>query len=85
MCPTCGLAVSFLSIYKMFPADKKRVESALASAHLPKGKVRKYQHFNPYILLSPDILMFVIAPSYFHLEEGAKKMTTVIFHFSMTA
>ncbi|XP_045917784.1 1-phosphatidylinositol 4,5-bisphosphate phosphodiesterase beta-2 [Micropterus dolomieu] len=25
-------------IYKMFPADKKRVESALASAHLPKGK-----------------------------------------------
>ena len=28
-----------LSIYKMFPADKKRVESALASAHLPKGKV----------------------------------------------
>uniref|UniRef100_A0A3Q2THG8 Uncharacterized protein n=1 Tax=Fundulus heteroclitus TaxID=8078 RepID=A0A3Q2THG8_FUNHE len=27
-------------IYKMFPADKKRVESALAAAHLPKGKVR---------------------------------------------
>lgn len=27
------------SIYKMFPADKKRVESALAAAHLPKGKV----------------------------------------------
>ncbi|KAK1793389.1 hypothetical protein P4O66_011772 [Electrophorus voltai] len=26
------------SIHKMFPADKKRVESALASAHLPKGK-----------------------------------------------
>ncbi|XP_041669164.1 1-phosphatidylinositol 4,5-bisphosphate phosphodiesterase beta-2 [Cheilinus undulatus] len=25
-------------IYKMFPADKKRVESALAAAHLPKGK-----------------------------------------------
>uniref|UniRef100_A0AAZ3RAI4 Phosphoinositide phospholipase C n=1 Tax=Oncorhynchus tshawytscha TaxID=74940 RepID=A0AAZ3RAI4_ONCTS len=25
-------------IYKMFPADKKRVEGALASAHLPKGK-----------------------------------------------
>nr|XP_061798693.1 1-phosphatidylinositol 4,5-bisphosphate phosphodiesterase beta-2-like [Nerophis lumbriciformis] len=25
-------------IYKMFPADKKRVESALVSAHLPKGK-----------------------------------------------
>lgn len=23
----------------MFPADKKRVESALAAAHLPKGKV----------------------------------------------
>uniref|UniRef100_A0A8C9SM25 Phosphoinositide phospholipase C n=1 Tax=Scleropages formosus TaxID=113540 RepID=A0A8C9SM25_SCLFO len=28
----------FLSVYKMFPADKKRVESALASANLPKGK-----------------------------------------------
>lgn len=28
----------------MFPADKKRVESALASAHLPKGKVGKYKH-----------------------------------------
>ncbi|KAM3871299.1 1-phosphatidylinositol 4,5-bisphosphate phosphodiesterase beta-2 [Diretmus argenteus] len=26
------------NIYKMFPADKKRVESALESAHLPKGK-----------------------------------------------
>ncbi|KAJ8399144.1 hypothetical protein AAFF_G00415230 [Aldrovandia affinis] len=26
------------NIYKMFPADKKRVESALSSAHLPKGK-----------------------------------------------
>nr|XP_019940270.1 PREDICTED: 1-phosphatidylinositol 4,5-bisphosphate phosphodiesterase beta-2-like [Paralichthys olivaceus] len=26
------------NIYKMFPADKKRVENALASAHLPKGK-----------------------------------------------
>ncbi|XP_077395563.1 1-phosphatidylinositol 4,5-bisphosphate phosphodiesterase beta-2 isoform X2 [Festucalex cinctus] len=26
------------NIYKTFPADKKRVESALASAHLPKGK-----------------------------------------------
>uniref|UniRef100_A0A667Z205 1-phosphatidylinositol 4,5-bisphosphate phosphodiesterase n=1 Tax=Myripristis murdjan TaxID=586833 RepID=A0A667Z205_9TELE len=26
------------TIYKMFPADKKRVESALASARLPKGK-----------------------------------------------
>ncbi|CAB1335109.1 unnamed protein product, partial [Coregonus sp. 'balchen'] len=25
-------------IYKMFPADKKRVEGALSSAHLPKGK-----------------------------------------------
>uniref|UniRef100_A0A8C7FSY8 Phosphoinositide phospholipase C n=1 Tax=Oncorhynchus kisutch TaxID=8019 RepID=A0A8C7FSY8_ONCKI len=30
--------ISILSIYKMFPADKKRVEGALASAHLPKGK-----------------------------------------------
>lgn len=27
----------------MFPADKKRVESALASAQLPKGKVGKYK------------------------------------------
>ncbi|KAL4656410.1 1-phosphatidylinositol 4,5-bisphosphate phosphodiesterase beta-2 isoform X3 [Arapaima gigas] len=26
------------NIYKMFPSDKKRVESALASANLPKGK-----------------------------------------------
>uniref|UniRef100_W5N5D4 1-phosphatidylinositol 4,5-bisphosphate phosphodiesterase n=1 Tax=Lepisosteus oculatus TaxID=7918 RepID=W5N5D4_LEPOC len=26
------------NIYKMFPADKKRVEAALAAAHLPKGK-----------------------------------------------
>ncbi|KAJ8341424.1 hypothetical protein SKAU_G00337150 [Synaphobranchus kaupii] len=26
------------NIYKMFPADKKRVEGALSSAHLPKGK-----------------------------------------------
>ncbi|XP_030622930.1 1-phosphatidylinositol 4,5-bisphosphate phosphodiesterase beta-2 [Chanos chanos] len=26
------------NIYKMFPADKKKVESALAAAHLPKGK-----------------------------------------------
>ncbi|XP_077587715.1 1-phosphatidylinositol 4,5-bisphosphate phosphodiesterase beta-2 [Stigmatopora nigra] len=26
------------NIYKMFPADKKRVEIALVSAHLPKGK-----------------------------------------------
>ncbi|KAI1895437.1 hypothetical protein AGOR_G00106270 [Albula goreensis] len=26
------------NIYKMFPADKKRVESSLSSAHLPKGK-----------------------------------------------
>ncbi|CAN9502256.1 unnamed protein product [Ophioblennius macclurei] len=26
------------NIYKMFPADKKRVEGALAAAHLPKGK-----------------------------------------------
>uniref|UniRef100_A0A667Z9R0 Phospholipase C beta 2 n=1 Tax=Myripristis murdjan TaxID=586833 RepID=A0A667Z9R0_9TELE len=30
------------TIYKMFPADKKRVESALASARLPKGKVRPF-------------------------------------------
>uniref|UniRef100_A0A3Q3GKV2 Phosphoinositide phospholipase C n=1 Tax=Labrus bergylta TaxID=56723 RepID=A0A3Q3GKV2_9LABR len=33
-------------IYKMFPADKKRVESALASAHLPKGK---------YDSMKPDV------------------------------
>uniref|UniRef100_A0A8D3A2B2 1-phosphatidylinositol 4,5-bisphosphate phosphodiesterase n=1 Tax=Scophthalmus maximus TaxID=52904 RepID=A0A8D3A2B2_SCOMX len=34
------------NIYKMFPADKKRVESALASAHLPKGK---------YDTMKPDV------------------------------
>nr|XP_020470239.1 1-phosphatidylinositol 4,5-bisphosphate phosphodiesterase beta-2 isoform X2 [Monopterus albus] len=34
------------NIYKMFPADKKRVESALASAHLPKGK---------YDSMKPDV------------------------------
>ncbi|KAM9842970.1 1-phosphatidylinositol 4,5-bisphosphate phosphodiesterase beta-2 [Aulostomus maculatus] len=34
------------NIYKMFPADKKRVESALASAHLPKGK---------YETMKPDV------------------------------
>ncbi|KAK2891652.1 1-phosphatidylinositol 4,5-bisphosphate phosphodiesterase beta-2 isoform X2 [Channa argus] len=33
-------------IYKMFPADKKRVESALASANLPKGK---------YDTIKPDV------------------------------
>uniref|UniRef100_A0A3P8U145 1-phosphatidylinositol 4,5-bisphosphate phosphodiesterase n=1 Tax=Amphiprion percula TaxID=161767 RepID=A0A3P8U145_AMPPE len=33
-------------IYKMFPADKKRAESALASAHLPKGK---------YDTIKPDV------------------------------
>uniref|UniRef100_A0A673LN54 1-phosphatidylinositol 4,5-bisphosphate phosphodiesterase beta-2-like n=1 Tax=Sinocyclocheilus rhinocerous TaxID=307959 RepID=A0A673LN54_9TELE len=27
------------NIFKMFPADKKRVEAALAAANLPKGKV----------------------------------------------
>ncbi|XP_041809557.1 1-phosphatidylinositol 4,5-bisphosphate phosphodiesterase beta-2 [Chelmon rostratus] len=30
--------IAVKNIYKMFPADKKRVENALASAHLPKGK-----------------------------------------------
>uniref|UniRef100_A0A3Q3LDA3 1-phosphatidylinositol 4,5-bisphosphate phosphodiesterase n=1 Tax=Mastacembelus armatus TaxID=205130 RepID=A0A3Q3LDA3_9TELE len=34
------------NIYKMFPADKKRVEGALASAHLPKGK---------YDTMKPDV------------------------------
>ncbi|XP_040917298.1 1-phosphatidylinositol 4,5-bisphosphate phosphodiesterase beta-2 [Toxotes jaculatrix] len=34
------------NIYKMFPADKKRVESALAAAHLPKGK---------YDTMKPDV------------------------------
>ncbi|XP_053701092.1 1-phosphatidylinositol 4,5-bisphosphate phosphodiesterase beta-2 [Synchiropus splendidus] len=34
------------NIYKMFPADKKRVESALSSAHLPKGK---------YDTMKPDV------------------------------
>ncbi|XP_068195380.1 1-phosphatidylinositol 4,5-bisphosphate phosphodiesterase beta-2 [Antennarius striatus] len=33
-------------IYKMFPADKKRVENALAAAHLPKGK---------YDSMKPDV------------------------------
>uniref|UniRef100_A0A3P8NK36 1-phosphatidylinositol 4,5-bisphosphate phosphodiesterase n=1 Tax=Astatotilapia calliptera TaxID=8154 RepID=A0A3P8NK36_ASTCA len=33
-------------IYKMFPADKKRVESALAAAQLPKGK---------YDTIKPDV------------------------------
>lgn len=37
------------SIYKMFPADKKRVESALAAAHLPKGKVGESPS-GPYLL-----------------------------------
>uniref|UniRef100_A0A8C6PVU4 Phosphoinositide phospholipase C n=1 Tax=Nothobranchius furzeri TaxID=105023 RepID=A0A8C6PVU4_NOTFU len=32
------------NIYKMFPADKKRVESALAAAHLPKGKYDTIKH-----------------------------------------
>uniref|UniRef100_A0A669C133 Phosphoinositide phospholipase C n=1 Tax=Oreochromis niloticus TaxID=8128 RepID=A0A669C133_ORENI len=36
----------FFSIYKMFPADKKRVESALAAAQLPKGK---------YDTIKPDV------------------------------
>ncbi|KAJ4939241.1 hypothetical protein JOQ06_028697 [Pogonophryne albipinna] len=34
------------NVYKMFPADKKRVESALAAAHLPKGK---------YDSMKPDV------------------------------
>ncbi|CAK6976786.1 -phosphatidylinositol 4%2C5-bisphosphate phosphodiesterase beta-2 [Scomber scombrus] len=34
------------NIYKMFPADKKRVDSALASANLPKGK---------YDTIKPDV------------------------------
>ncbi|XP_018545685.1 1-phosphatidylinositol 4,5-bisphosphate phosphodiesterase beta-2 [Lates calcarifer] len=34
------------NIYKMFPADKKRVESALAAARLPKGK---------YDTMKPDV------------------------------
>ncbi|XP_071354935.1 1-phosphatidylinositol 4,5-bisphosphate phosphodiesterase beta-2 [Trachinotus anak] len=34
------------NIYKMFSADKKRVESALAAAHLPKGK---------YDTMKPDV------------------------------
>lgn len=38
-CITECFTVSLASIYKMFPADKKRVENALAAAHLPKGKV----------------------------------------------
>uniref|UniRef100_A0A3Q3AV19 1-phosphatidylinositol 4,5-bisphosphate phosphodiesterase n=1 Tax=Kryptolebias marmoratus TaxID=37003 RepID=A0A3Q3AV19_KRYMA len=34
------------NIYKMFPSDKKRVESALSAAHLPKGK---------YDSMKPDV------------------------------
>ncbi|XP_028250892.1 1-phosphatidylinositol 4,5-bisphosphate phosphodiesterase beta-2 isoform X2 [Parambassis ranga] len=34
------------NVYKMFPADKKRVESALGAAHLPKGK---------YDTMKPDV------------------------------
>ncbi len=33
------ILIFHLSILKMFPADKKRVEAALAAANLPKGKV----------------------------------------------
>uniref|UniRef100_A0A672Y811 1-phosphatidylinositol 4,5-bisphosphate phosphodiesterase n=1 Tax=Sphaeramia orbicularis TaxID=375764 RepID=A0A672Y811_9TELE len=40
------LSTVLIFIYKMFPADKKRVESALASAHLPKGK---------YDTMKPDV------------------------------
>uniref|UniRef100_A0A3B5R076 Phospholipase C beta 2 n=1 Tax=Xiphophorus maculatus TaxID=8083 RepID=A0A3B5R076_XIPMA len=41
------------NIYKMFPADKKRVESALASAHLPKGKVGN-QKIPCFLFLNPS-------------------------------
>ncbi len=51
----------FSSIYKMFPADKKRVENALASAHLPKGKVRKHRYFSGLVLVSiPSIQSVMI-------------------------
>nr|XP_046269794.1 1-phosphatidylinositol 4,5-bisphosphate phosphodiesterase beta-2 isoform X2 [Scatophagus argus] len=43
-------------IYKMFPADKKRVESALASAHLPKGK---YESMKPDVFTEAAFKVFL--------------------------
>ncbi|TKS86546.1 1-phosphatidylinositol 4,5-bisphosphate phosphodiesterase beta-2 [Collichthys lucidus] len=45
------------NIYKMFPADKKRVESALASAHLPKGK---YDTMKPDVFTETAFRAFLI-------------------------
>ncbi|XP_049319487.1 1-phosphatidylinositol 4,5-bisphosphate phosphodiesterase beta-2 [Astyanax mexicanus] len=44
-------------IYKMFPADKKRVESALAAAHLPKGK---FDHMKPDVFTEASFKTFLI-------------------------
>lgn len=52
--------MSLESIYKMFPADKKRVENALAAAHLPKGKVGESPS-GPYLLN----LTFHVCPLFF--------------------
>ncbi|XP_061751423.1 1-phosphatidylinositol 4,5-bisphosphate phosphodiesterase beta-2 [Nerophis ophidion] len=53
------------NVYKMFPADKKRVESALVSAHLPKGKYESmkpdvftesaFKNFLAYLCPRPEI------------------------------
>ncbi|XP_068577941.1 1-phosphatidylinositol 4,5-bisphosphate phosphodiesterase beta-2 [Cebidichthys violaceus] len=44
------------NIYKMFPADKKRVESALASAQLPKGK---YDNIKPDVFTESAFKAFL--------------------------
>ncbi|XP_037550981.1 1-phosphatidylinositol 4,5-bisphosphate phosphodiesterase beta-2 [Nematolebias whitei] len=45
------------NIYKMFPSDKKRVESALAAAHLPKGK---YESMKPDVFTEAAFRTFLI-------------------------
>ncbi|KAG8013614.1 1-phosphatidylinositol 4 [Nibea albiflora] len=45
------------NIYKMFPADKKRVESALAATHLPKGK---YDTMKPDVFTETAFRAFLI-------------------------
>ena len=52
-----SVVVVLLSIYKMFPADKKRVESALAAAHLPKGKVRGSGLGGEELLMEPYVTL----------------------------
>ncbi|XP_066510277.1 1-phosphatidylinositol 4,5-bisphosphate phosphodiesterase beta-2 [Hoplias malabaricus] len=43
-------------IYKMFPADKKRVESALAAAHLPKSK---FENIKPDVFTEAAFKTFI--------------------------